>query len=472
MNRASSVLETPPARAEKTCRWRKRESATCDSIITSAGHIQCIAWDALNRLTGITRKSDGAELGTYRYDALNRRVYRKADENQDGTSDTERTYVYGGWRVVQERDVASGNVHADYVDGLYIDAHIFSRVDTNGNGDFADPEEQFYYTTNNLYNVVALVDASGNIIERYEYKPYGEATVYTDAGPDSTWFTSDDTVGTLSGNYYTFTGRRSDPESELMYFRNRYYSLGLGRFLGRDSAGRRYGSNLYQYVRSNPYYHVDPLGLEELAYPILALSPSGKWQKWLGGFSIEGALIIGWTGGWVTLSAEDKAEWGLRVFKDGCCCEAIRKRAYCKIDVDEWTLGLSVTADAGTYLNVTVNDAPTGHHLETLEWTFTSNVELNLGFVGFQYEWELGEGTDSSGTISGGLGISIIQWGFYVDADVNKCWYDDDSFETDQNCTMEKVLGTPYEDISFYDPKFAKAEMKCPKSTRPLYLEK
>jgi len=249
MNRASSVLETPPARAEKTCRWRKRESATCDSIITSAGHIQCIAWDALNRLTGITRKSDGAELGTYRYDALNRRVYRKADENQDGTSDTERTYVYGGWRVVQERDVASGNVHADYVDGLYIDAHIFARVDTNGNGDFADPEEQFYYTTNNLYNVVALVDASGKIIERYEYKPYGEATVYTDAGTDSTWFTADDSVGTLSGNKYTFTGRRSDPEAELMYFRNRYYSPKLGRFVQRDLVRYVDGMNLYECTR-------------------------------------------------------------------------------------------------------------------------------------------------------------------------------------------------------------------------------
>ncbi len=48
------------------------------------------------------------------------------------------------------------------------------------------------------------------------------------------WTDGDETSGSLSGNYYTFTGRRSDPEAELMYFRNRYYSPGLGRFVTRD----------------------------------------------------------------------------------------------------------------------------------------------------------------------------------------------------------------------------------------------
>ena len=30
------------------------------------------------------------------------------------------------------------------------------------------------------------------------------------------WRDGDETTGPLTGNYYTFTGRRSDPESELM----------------------------------------------------------------------------------------------------------------------------------------------------------------------------------------------------------------------------------------------------------------
>ncbi len=60
----------------------------------------------------------------------------------------------------------------------------------------------------------------------------------------SIWTDGDETVGSLSGNYYTFTGRRSDPESELIYFRNRYYSAELGRFVTRDN-GHLDGMNLY-----------------------------------------------------------------------------------------------------------------------------------------------------------------------------------------------------------------------------------
>jgi RHS repeat-associated protein len=59
------------------------------------------------------------------------------------------------------------------------------------------------------------------------------------------WWDGDETSGSLSGNYYTFTGRRSDPESDLMYFRNRYYSPELGRFVTRDPSGFADGPNLY-----------------------------------------------------------------------------------------------------------------------------------------------------------------------------------------------------------------------------------
>ena len=109
---------------------------------------------------------------------------------------------------------------------VYLDEPIFGRADKNDDQDFSDSGEQFFYATNNLYSVTALLDVSGNIIQRYEYLPYGKATVYTDAGTDEDWFTSDDTVGSLSGNYYLFTGRNLDPESGNCYYRNRYYRPG------------------------------------------------------------------------------------------------------------------------------------------------------------------------------------------------------------------------------------------------------
>ncbi len=87
-------------------------------------------------------------------------------------------------KVASRTSTITSEVHYGFV---YIDKPIFGRADTNDDGDFDDSEEQFYYTTNNLYNVVALLDTSGNIIERYDYKPYGEVTVYVDDGGDSDW---------------------------------------------------------------------------------------------------------------------------------------------------------------------------------------------------------------------------------------------------------------------------------------------
>jgi RHS repeat-associated protein len=75
------------------------------------------------------------------------------------------------------------------------------------------------------------------------------------------WWDGDETSGSLSSNYYTFTGRRYDPESELMCYRNRYYSPELGRFVSRDPIGYFGGINLYAYVYNRPVLLTDALGL-------------------------------------------------------------------------------------------------------------------------------------------------------------------------------------------------------------------
>ena len=38
----------------------------------------------------------------------------------------------------------------------------------------------FYYHTDDLYNVMALTDGVGDVVERYEYSDYGQPTI-TDA---------------------------------------------------------------------------------------------------------------------------------------------------------------------------------------------------------------------------------------------------------------------------------------------------
>ncbi|REJ91991.1 MAG: RHS repeat-associated core domain-containing protein [Planctomycetota bacterium] len=122
-------------------------------------------------------------------------------------------------------------------------------------------EEFRYYHRNNQYSVVALTDdtSTGVILERYTYNSYG---VPMRLDPDGTlhgakWYYSD------VGNQYLFTGRRWDSWlGGLYYYRARYYSPYLGRFISRDPIEYGDGPNMYAYVGSGPLTKVDPRGLQ------------------------------------------------------------------------------------------------------------------------------------------------------------------------------------------------------------------
>jgi RHS repeat-associated protein len=101
--------------------------------------------------------------------------------------------------------------------------------------------------------VAAITDKNGAVVERYNYSPYGEATILDAAG---TTVLGASTIA----NPWTFTGRRLDAETGLMYYRARYYDAVLGRFVGRDPLEYVDGLNLYQYVRNRPIQLTDPFG--------------------------------------------------------------------------------------------------------------------------------------------------------------------------------------------------------------------
>ena len=224
-------------------------------------------WDYANRLRTITRKADGARIALYSYDAVGRRISKVVTNSgaQDGTIGI----YYDGWQVVEERDGADA-LKQQYVYGNYIDEPLVLDRNLDADDNATGPSDQrLFYHQNTLYSVFALTDATGSVVEGYQYDAYGQQTVFAPGASGSLEFGGENVTGlggsTRVANPYLFNGRRLDGETGLYYYRHRYMDPGLGRFILRDriELGLTDYAHLYSYVGNNPANFVDPTGLDD-----------------------------------------------------------------------------------------------------------------------------------------------------------------------------------------------------------------
>jgi RHS repeat-associated protein len=152
-------------------------------------------WDARNQLVGLTKNGVS---GSFAYDGLGRRISKTVIG-----ATTE--FVYDGLNPVQE--LSGGSVVANLLTGLGLDEFV-TRTEGGSSSTFL---------TDALGSTVALTDGTGTVHTEYTYEPFGAGTV----------------SGTGSSNAYQFTGRETDGTG-LLFYRARYYSPSLQRFISED----------------------------------------------------------------------------------------------------------------------------------------------------------------------------------------------------------------------------------------------
>ncbi len=184
-------------------------------------------WDARNRLTGISGfKPDCTTLTTgFGYDVLNRRISKTIN----GAT---TQFVYDGWDITQE---IKAGVKTNYVRTLNIDDHLTRITGSTIR----------HYVKDALGSVIALTDDTGATKTTYVYDAFGNATA----------------AGETSDNPFQYTAREND-ETGLYYYRARYFSPEMQRFISEDPIRLRGGINYYSYVQNNPVNRIDPYGLE------------------------------------------------------------------------------------------------------------------------------------------------------------------------------------------------------------------
>jgi RHS repeat-associated protein len=185
-------------------------------------------WNARNRLVGINGfKPDCSTLtASFKYDALGRRI----EKTINGVT---TRYFYDGLDIIQEKN-ASGAVTANYIRTLNIDEPL-TRIKGS---------TVRHYVKDALGSVIALTDDTGVVRTTYTYDPFGNVTV----------------SGETSDNPFQYTGRENDGTG-LYYYRARYYSPELQRFISEDPIRLAGGDvNYYAYVGNNPVNVTDPSG--------------------------------------------------------------------------------------------------------------------------------------------------------------------------------------------------------------------
>lgn len=194
--------------------------------------------------------SDGTQI-SYKYNADGLRTEKKV-----GNKTTSYTLV--GSKITGQTDGTN---------------KFYFRYDENDNlVGFELGSDQYFYITNLVGDIIAIVDNDGNCVVEYEYDPWGVCTIVSD--------TSNCNLGEL--NPFRYRGYYYDEDTNLYYLQSRYYDPVTCKFINADdpmiiyqTAYNPLAVHLWDYCDGNPIVFIDESGYRY--NPNAALQYAKKW---------------------------------------------------------------------------------------------------------------------------------------------------------------------------------------------------
>jgi RHS repeat-associated protein len=216
---------------------------------------------ANNRLTmtGITYDAAGNENAYSSYTLTYDAESRNTAVNISGSPYVTFAYDGDGQRV--KKQIAGGATTYYVYDALGQMAMDYSSQAPTTTG-------TSYMFTDMLGSVRTITDQNGNVVENYDYLPFGRMLKSSDNGRSAVGnYPSDPDNNLSSRTPQKFTGQERDAETGLDNFGARYVSAAQGRFMSPDPLGNFVADasspqswNLYSYVNNNPLNYIDPTG--------------------------------------------------------------------------------------------------------------------------------------------------------------------------------------------------------------------
>ena len=163
--------------------------------------VRAFSYDYADRLVAVQNSS--GPVAAYAYDALGRRIAKVLYAGMPPAPVQTNRYLYAGGQVIEEHD-GSGAVARTYAM-----PHVFDskgRVTISGGG------EVLFHHGDDQGSLLALTDAAGNVVERFDYDDYG-APQFLDAEGNP----RPGATGSLTGVTHLFHGKQWDEETGLYH---------------------------------------------------------------------------------------------------------------------------------------------------------------------------------------------------------------------------------------------------------------